>query len=49
MPKALTISGMVVALLIFVLFTLDLALGMPFKQASKVMDIGFMLCALALG
>jgi hypothetical protein len=49
MPKALTISGMVVALLIFVVFALDLALGIPFKKASSVMDIGFIICALALG
>jgi hypothetical protein len=40
---------MVVALLIFLIFALDLAIGMPFKQASSVMDIGFIVCALALG
>ena len=48
MPKALTISGMVVAVLILLIFALDLALGIPFKSASTMMDVGFIICALAL-
>jgi hypothetical protein len=39
---------MVVAALILVLFVLDLAIGFPFKKASMLMDVGFVICALAL-
>ncbi|MFM2094161.1 MAG: hypothetical protein RIS70_1285 [Planctomycetota bacterium] len=52
MPKGLCISGMVIAILIFLLFLCDLVLpsGMaPFKRASLVMDISFVICALGLG
>lgn len=49
MPKALTIVGLVVASLLFLLFGLDLALRIPFGQLhNPVMDIGFMVCALML-
>jgi hypothetical protein len=48
MPKALTISGMVVAGLLLLIFTLDLAAQIPFKRASALMDIAFILCSLAL-
>jgi hypothetical protein len=49
MPKALCIVGMVIAVLIFILFTLDLLLGFPFSYASPLMDISFVLCSVALG
>jgi len=48
MPKALCMTGMVIAILILVLFLLDLAVPAawaPFKKASWMMDVGFMLCA----
>ena len=48
MPKALTIAGMVVAGLLLLIFILDLSTGIPFKTASKAMDIGFIICSLAL-
>lgn len=48
MPKALAISGMVVAGFLLLLFILDLAIGMPFKGASTMMDVGFIICSLAL-
>lgn len=48
MPKALTIAGMVVAVILLVLFGMDLAMGIPFKKASMWMDIGFIISALAL-
>jgi hypothetical protein len=48
MPKALTISGMVVAVLLFLIFTIDLSVGFPFRGASKWMDIGMIICSLAL-
>ena len=49
MPKALSISGMVIAVLIFLLFVLDLALAFPFQRSSMMMDIVFILCSLGLG
>lgn len=52
MPKALCITGMVIAGLIFVVFLTDLVLPVsfaPFKNASRVMDIAFILCAAGLG
>ena len=48
MPKALTISGLVVSCLLFLLFGLDLAVGIPFKQEQIAMDIGFMISSLIL-
>lgn len=47
MPKALTIVGLVVACLLFLLFGLDLALKIPFGR-DMVMDISFVICSLAL-
>ena len=49
MPKALTISGMAVAGVLLLIFALDVAIGIPFKKASMAMDIGFIICSLALG
>jgi hypothetical protein len=49
MPKALAISGMVVAGLLLFMFGLDLALQVPFGHASVSMDIAFLVCAGILG
>lgn len=49
MPKALCMSGMAVAILIVLLFATDLAIGMPFKRASLVMDISLLVSAALLG
>jgi hypothetical protein len=52
MPKALCISGMVIAALIFIIFLTDLVLPSswaPFMKASILMDIVFILCAIGLG
>jgi len=48
MTKALTLMGMIVAVLLLALFGLDLVAGIPFQGASKIMDIGFVICALLL-
>jgi hypothetical protein len=45
-------AGMVISILILILFVLDLSLPAnlaPFKRASMVMDVGFILCAGGLG
>lgn len=49
MPKALSISGIVVAGLLLLMFGLDLALKIPFGRQSLMMDIGFVLSSLVLG
>lgn len=49
MPRALTVSGMVVAALLVLMFGLDLAVGVPFERASKWMDISLLICAGLLG
>ncbi|HIF33776.1 MAG: hypothetical protein VB878_20730 [Pirellulaceae bacterium] len=52
MPKILCISGIVVSLLLFVVFLVDLVAPgsiAPFKNASKSMDVVFVLCAAILG
>lgn len=48
MPKALSITGMVVAVLLLLIFGLDLGLGFPFKGSSSTMDIGFLICSAIL-
>jgi hypothetical protein len=42
-------TGMVIAILILVLFLLDLAVAFPFDRISTFMDITFVICAAALG
>lgn len=49
MSKALTIAGMVVAGLVGLIFAMDLAVGVPFGGASKIMDIGAVISAAILG
>ncbi len=49
MPKVLCMTGMVIAILILLLFMLDLVVAFPFKRTSMFMDIVFVLCAVGLG
>jgi hypothetical protein len=50
MPRVLSISGIVVAILLVLVFGLDVTpLGFPFGGASKIMDIGFIIAAAILG
>ena len=49
MAKGLTIATMAVALLIFLLLLLDLTIKIPFRQASFMMDLVFVICAAGLG
>jgi hypothetical protein len=49
MAKVLCIAGAVIAVLLLLIFGLDLALKIPFKRASILMDIGFLVCAGLLG
>ena len=49
MPKVLCLSGAAVAVLVLLLFGIDLAAGFPFDRISLVMDIGLIICSLVLG
>ncbi|HYO26396.1 MAG TPA: hypothetical protein VEQ85_15755 [Lacipirellulaceae bacterium] len=49
MSKALTIFGMVVAGLLGIIFSADLAVGIPFAGASPLMDVGAIVAAAILG
>ena len=49
MPKALCIFGMVIAGLLILIFGLDLVTGVPFKKASMLMDVGFVVVSGLLG
>ena len=49
MPKALCIVGTIVAVLLLLVFGIDLALGFPFGGASWLMDVGFIVCSAVLG
>ncbi len=49
MAKGLSIMSIVIAILLFLLFALDLFFKFPFRRASLLMDIVFVICALLLG
>ena len=49
MPKVLCMTGMAIALLILLLFVLDLAVKFPFQRFNTMMDVVFVVCALVLG
>lgn len=49
MPKALCMSGLVVAGLVIILFAADLAVGIPFRRASIMMDVSLLASAVLLG
>ena len=52
MPKALCLTGMVVAILLAILFLFDLlapASMAPFRKVSWLMDVVFVVCAAILG
>ncbi|MGD9633199.1 MAG: hypothetical protein AB7I57_06085 [Pirellulales bacterium] len=48
MAKAMSISGMIVAGLIALIFTADLALKIPFGGVGKLTDAGFLVSGLIL-
>ncbi|HWB00530.1 MAG TPA: hypothetical protein VG713_18685 [Pirellulales bacterium] len=48
MGKAFSIIALVIAIVLLLVFGLDLAAGIPFRKASKAIDYGFVICAVAL-
>ncbi len=49
MPKAFCITGAVVAILLLLVFGIDLGIGFPFERQSLLIDIGMVLCSGMLG
>ena len=49
MPKALAMSGLVVAVLILLICGIDLAVGLTLGGVSKTMDITFLIAAVIMG
>jgi|TARA_B100000809_G_scaffold172616_1_gene169894 hypothetical protein len=49
MSKALCFSGIATAIILLILFTMDLVLGVPFKKADILMDIVFLVSSGGLG
>lgn len=49
MPKALTITGMIIAGLLLVVFGLDLAIKYPFGRPNMLMSISFVIFSAVLG
>jgi hypothetical protein len=49
MHKALCLVGTVVTVLLLLVFGLDLIVKFPFERISLTMDIGVLVCSLALG
>jgi high-affinity Fe2+/Pb2+ permease len=49
MQKALCMVGMGVAIILVILFLLDIVARIPFRQASILMDVFMLICAAGLG
>ncbi|MFN7813990.1 MAG: hypothetical protein ACK5SI_15165 [Planctomycetia bacterium] len=49
MSKVIAMLGMIMAGLLAVVFTADLAAAVPFGRASVVADVGFVVSSLLLG
>jgi len=49
MGRALTIAAMAMAILLLVIFGMDLAIGVPFGRSNPTMSICFVVFALVLG
>lgn len=49
MARGLTIAAIAIAVLMLVLFGLDLAIGIPFGKQNPGLDISFIICGIGLG
>ena len=49
MSKVLCLFALVVSAILFLIFFLDIALGIPFKRISMVLDIAFIVCSAGIG
>ena len=49
MAKVLCLFALVVSAILFLLFTLDLILGIPFQHVNTMMDIAFVVSSAIIG
>ena len=49
MAKVLCLFALVVSAILFLLFTLDLILGIPFAHINTMMDIAFVVSSAVIG
>ncbi len=49
MPKFLCLFSAVIAVLLLLVFALDLAIKVPFGRVNTAMDVGFIVCSAMLG
>ena len=49
MPRVLCLAGLVISILVFMIFLLDLVLAWPFEKADWTLDTMFVVCAALLG
>ena len=45
MPKVLCLFALAASAILFLIFFLDLVLGIPFARVSALMDIAFVVCS----
>ena len=48
MAKKLCLAAVIICLLVFILFTVDISCGFPFSRASIIMDIVMMVSSLTI-
>ncbi|MBR5710516.1 MAG: hypothetical protein IKX40_07145 [Thermoguttaceae bacterium] len=48
MAKKLCLASVLICLLVFILFVVDISVGIPFSRASIVMDIVMMVSSLTI-
>ena len=48
MAKKLCLANVLICLLVFILFVVDISVGIPFSRASIVMDIVMMVSSLTI-
>jgi len=49
MPKVLCLFALAASAILFLIFFLDLVLGIPFARVSALMDIAFVVCSGIIG
>lgn len=49
MPKVLCLFALVVSAILFLIFLVDLVLGIPFARVSMLMDIAFIVSSGVIG
>ena len=48
MAKKLCLASVIICLLVFILFTVDISCGIPFSRANFILDIAMMVSSLTI-